>query len=116
MSETIKKIAQFFSMTRRERIGTLVVAVVLAIAVIALVAAKHCARSGSLPPGTTEQVELFKQQVEAIDSVSTHHQHHKKPSNKRKDKQKSKEHKSKANRQDKSSNKSSKRLDEVPSF
>ena len=97
-------------MTRRERIGTLVVAALLALAVAAIVAVKHCARSSSLPADTSAQIEQFKQQVAITEADTTRHNHHK-------------EHKH-AKKGPKDSKKPAKptagnapnRLDEVPSF
>lgn len=110
------KLADFFTMTRRERIGTLVVTLLLAMAVGAVIGVKSCVRNSSLPTEANTQIQEFKRQVEAVDSASTHHQHHKKPSNKRKDKQKGKEHKSKAKQPNRHNNNSPRRFDDVPTF
>ncbi len=54
------KLADFFTMTRRERIGTLVVTFLLAVAVGALIGVKSCVRSSSLPPEANTQIQEFK--------------------------------------------------------
>lgn len=111
------KIGQFFSMTRRERIGTLIVAVLLALAVVAVFCVKSCARNTSIPADVTTQIQEFKQQVETTDSLSTQHKSHKKSAYKSTDKHKTKEHKGKANRQKGTGGSSSpRRFDDVPTF
>lgn len=110
------KLADFFTMTRRERIGTLVVTLLLAMAVGALIGVKSCVRSSSLPPEANTQIQEFKQQVEAVDSASTHHRHHKKTSKKTSNKQKGKEHKSKSKQPNRHNNNPPRRFDDVPTF
>ena len=104
-------------MTRRERIGTLVVAALLALAVAATVAVKHCARSSSLPADTSAQIEQFKQQValtEADTPQSIHHKEHKHARKSHKESKKS--HKDHKKPSKPTAGNASKRLDEVPSF
>lgn len=110
------KLADFFTMTRRERIGTLVVTFMLAVAVGVVIGVKSCIRNSSLPTDANAQIQEFKQQVEAVDSLSTHHRHHKKTDKKSSNKQKSKEHKSKSKQQGKHDNNSPRRFDDVPTF
>lgn len=110
------KLADFFTMTRRERIGTLVVTLLLAVAVGAVIGVKSCVRNSSLPPEANTQIQEFKQQVEAVDSASTHHRHHKKTGKKTSNKQKGKEHKSKSKQPNRHNNNSPRRFDDVPTF
>lgn len=103
-------------MTRRERIGTLVVAFLLALSVITVYCVKSCARNTSIPADMSAQIQEFKQQVAATDSLSTKHQPHKKSATKSTSK-KDKEHKNKTNRNNKHSNNNSpRRFDDLPTF
>lgn len=117
MTHYLNKIGDFFSMTRRERIGTLVVAALLALAVAAAVAVKHCARSSSLPAGTSAQIEQFKQQVAITEADTTRHNHHKEHKHAKKSPKESKKSPKDSKKTAKpSAGNAPNRLDEVPSF
>ena len=104
-------------MTRRERIGTLVVAALLALAVVTTVAVKHCARSSSLPASTSVQIEQFKQQVALTEADTTQPTHHKEHKHTKKSSKKDKKSQKDSQKPTKpTANNASKRLDEVPSF
>lgn len=113
----MSKLADFFSMTRRERNGTLVVAALLAIAIAVLFCVRSCNRTTSLPANSQELMNNFKEQVTQVTTDSTHQQHARHENKKQHNSNKRKsDKKAKPNQGKQTPHEHNKPLDKVPSF
>lgn len=122
----MSKFTDFFSMTRRERTGTLVVVAILAVAIAIAACVRSCHRPTPVTVESSEQMQRFKAQVEQITPESlqqreSRHERKNKKKHKRDNDNKGKSPKGSKAKSQKGNKKSpnhgrNRPLDEVPSF